>query len=205
MTAKQRRMLKITVALLSAVPALVLGWRTGQGRLGPDPLGDLVRVTGRWALAFLILSLMPTALRILFGMRAGLVVRRILGLYAFGYALAHFVIYAGLGFRLRWDLLSETIRQSPFILAGLGALLLLLPLALTSTEGWVRRLGRNWRRLHRLVYVATLFAVWHFAWAFKELRALPLAVGLGVLFLLALRIPGVAERLRPRSEPIDEW
>ena len=193
------RLIRLAVGLLGAVPGLVLAWRAWQGDLGPDPLGELMRVAGRWALAFLILSLAPTPLRTLFGVRYATAARRPLGLYGFKYAAAHFLIYAGLGCGFRWGPLLETVRRSPFILWGLAALAMMLPLALTSSDGWVRRLGRRWRWLHRLAYLAALLAAWHYASAFKELRTVPVLVGLLILALLALRIPALAASLRRAS------
>ncbi len=194
-------MLRIVAAIVAALPGLFLAWRAWQGHLGPDPLGELTRVSGRWALTFLVLSLVPTALRILTGVRAVMPLRRVWGLAAFAYATAHMLIYVGLGFQFRWRLLFETISQSPFILVGMAALALLIPLALTSTNAWVRRLGRVWRRIHRLAYVAALLAAWHYLWAYKELRLLPIAVAVLVMCLLAIRLRGVSRRFDRRHRP----
>jgi sulfoxide reductase heme-binding subunit YedZ len=194
MGARKLPWLKIAVHVAALIPLAVLAFQYWRGGLGPDATGEAIRRTGRYAIALLILSLVPTAVRLITGSGALIKVRRILGLYGFGYAALHFLAFAWLdyGFDLGF-LLPALVRRRT--LAGLVSLALLVPLAITSTSGWIRRLGKNWRRLHRLAYAASVLAVLHYAWTFKELRAAPVVVGVVLLFLFAVRLPPVARLL----------
>lgn len=184
--------LKIVVHAAAWVPFVVLTWRYWQGGLGPDPTGEVIRRTGRVAIVILILSLVPTAVKLLTGSGALLKVRRILGLYAFMYAALHFLAFAGLDYGFDLSFLLPALVEGRRTLAGLIALVVLLLLAVTSTSGWIRRLGKNWRRLHRLTYLAGALAVLHYAWSFKELRTAPVVAGAILLLLLVVRVPPVA-------------
>lgn len=145
--------------------------------------------SGLLALAFLVAAFACTPVRVVFGWRGATVARRPLGLYAFAYAAAHLVVYAqfenGLDPRLVWRDLGER----PAMAVGLAALALLVPLALTSTTGWQRRLGPGWRTLHRLIYLAVPFAVFHYLGLDRDDRRAPLLYALGVAALLTLRLP----------------
>jgi sulfoxide reductase heme-binding subunit YedZ len=185
--------LAIHIVALALLGALVWGyWR---GNLGVDPTGEVIRRTGRIAIVFLILSLVPTAVRLLTGCGMLLKVRRILGLYAFMYAALHFLAFAWLDYGFDLSFLLPALIDGRRTLAGLVALTVLVPLAITSTGGWIRRLGKNWKRLHRLAYLASVLAALHYAWSFKELRAAPVVVGASLLLLLVVRIPPVARLL----------
>jgi sulfoxide reductase heme-binding subunit YedZ len=119
-------------------------------------------------------------------------------LYAFLYAGLHFLLFAGLDYGFKFDLILQAMLEGRRIPAGAGAFALLIPLAITSTTGWVKRLGRNWRRLHRLVYLAAGLAVLHYVWTFKELRPAPVVAGAVLLLLLVVRLPPVAHALSSR-------
>src|SRR5690606_12061389 len=123
---------------------------------------------GLWALRMLMLALAITPLRQLTGQAALVRFRRMIGLYAFAYACLHFSAYLVLDLRGYWTLVFEDIAKRPYITVGFAAWLLLVPLAITSTKGWIRRLGRNWVRLHKLVYVVGVLAVLHFWWLVKS-------------------------------------
>jgi sulfoxide reductase heme-binding subunit YedZ len=187
--------LKVVVHAVAWVPFVVLAWGYWWGELGPDPVGETIRRTGRVAIVFLILSLIPTVIKLLVGSGALLKVRRILGLYAFMYAALHFLGFAWLdyGFDLRF--LLPALVDGRRTLAGLMALIILILLAVTSTSGWIRRLGKNWKRLHRLTYLASVLAVLHYAWSTKELRIAPVVAGTFVLLLFIVRIPPVTSLL----------
>ena len=187
--------LKVAVYLSGLVPLVLLVWAYWSGQLGPDRIGEAMRRAGRLAVLFLMLSLTPTVVAKVFGFREVLRVRRALGLYAFMYASIHFLIFIGLDYGFELDLILLAIRDSRFILVGVAALIILGVLALTSTKGWMKRLGKNWKRLHRLVYVAGALAVWHYAWVFKELRMRPLVYGAALVLLLTLRLPPVVRWL----------
>jgi len=176
--------------------ALILAWQLN--RLGPDPLGQLTRLTGRVAIAFLLASLLPTAVRILTGYKGLMRIRRDLGLYSFKYALLHLLVFAGLDYRFDLPLLVDAITQGSRNIIGAISWLLLLLLALTSTKGAMRRLGRFWRPLHRLTYLASALAVAHYVLTFKEWRLAPIVTGAGLLLLLVLRLVPL---LRPKPRP----
>jgi len=195
--------LRIVVHIAGLAPLAWLAWAFWQNRLGADPIGELTRRTGRYALVFLLLSLLPTVIAALSGLKVVLRIRRALGLYAFLFALMHALAFIGLDYAFDFGQLARAIREGRRVLAGIAALVVLLPLALTSTNRWVSRLGKNWKRLHRLVYVAGALAVLHYALNFKELRTAPILAGVVLVLLLVVRVPAVAgllERLRARPQ-----
>ena len=142
--------------------------KTGSNALGADPVAEIQQRLGLWALRFLMLSLAITPLRQLTGWNVLVRFRRMLGLYTFAYASLHFAAYLGLDLRGYWIQVFEDIVKRPYITVGFLAWLLLVPLAITSTTGWIRRLGRNWARLHKAVYVIAVLAVLHFWWLVKS-------------------------------------
>ena len=136
--------------------------------LGANPIEELIHRLGKWGLNFLLITLSVTPLRKLTGMNWLIRFRRMLGLFTFFYILLHFLTYAGLDQRFDIAVIVEDIVERPYITIGMSALLLLLPLAITSTKGMMRRLGKRWQKLHRLVYVIGALGVWHFYWQVKE-------------------------------------
>jgi sulfoxide reductase heme-binding subunit YedZ len=195
MRARKTLWLKIVVHVAALLPLAVLVFGYRQDRLGPDPIGEAIRRTGRYAIVFLIFSLVPTAVRLVTGSGVLLKIRRILGLYAFMYVALHFLGFAWLDYGFDLPFLLPALVDGRRTLAGLMALVILIPLAITSTSGWIRRLGKNWKRLHRLTYLASVLAVLHYVWSFKELRGAPVVAGVLLLLLLAVRIPPVARLL----------
>ncbi|KAF1697814.1 protein-methionine-sulfoxide reductase heme-binding subunit MsrQ [Pseudoxanthomonas koreensis] len=143
-------------------------WRTGNDALGADPVAEIEHRTGLWALRLLLLTLAISPLRQLTGQAVLLRFRRMLGLYAFFYACLHLAAYLVLDLGGYWAQVFEEIAKRPYITVGFAAWLLLVPLALTSTLGWMRRLGRRWGQLHRLVYAIAVLAVLHFWWLVKS-------------------------------------
>ena len=165
---------KTLVHLAALTPLAILLWqmwgvaKTGSNALGADPVAEIQQRLGLWALRFLMLSLVITPLRQLTGWNVLVRFRRMLGLYTFAYASLHFAAYLGLDLRGYWVQVFEDIVKRPYITVGFLAWLLLVPLAITSTTGWIRRLGRNWARLHKAVYVIAVLAVMHFWWLVKS-------------------------------------
>ena len=151
--------------------------------LGADPVKKLEHECGKTALNFLLLTLSVTPVRNLTGLPQLLRLRRMLGLFVFFYAVVHFTVYLVLDLELNLALVGADIVKRPYITIGFSALLLLVPLALTSTNGMMRRLGRRWQSLHRLIYVIAVLAVWHFYWQVKRDVREPLLY-LGMLALL---------------------
>lgn len=156
--------------------------------LGANPVEMILETCGLWALRFLLLTLAVSPLQRLTGWRWLIAYRRMLGLFAFTYAILHFTTYAVLDQSLMLDAIAEDILERPYITIGMTALLLLLPLAVTSTRGWMRRLGRRWKRLHRLVYPVAVLGVWHFYWQVKLDTFEPTIYALFLALLLGERV-----------------
>ena len=171
------------------------GWLGAS--LGADPVKELEHECGKTALNLLLLTLAVTPVRELTGQPQLLRLRRMLGLFAFFYVLLHFTIYLVLDLELNFATLGTDIAKRPYITIGFTALLLLIPLAVTSTNAMMRRLGRRWQRLHRLVYVIAVLGVWHFYWQVKRDVREPLIYA-GILgVLLGYRV--VRARMRRRN------
>ena len=188
-------------------PLAALAWMAWTNALGPVPIAAVTRLLGRYALALLLLSLVPTALRIVTGVSALTPFRRTLGLYSFLYASLHVLAFIGLDYRFQLGLVATVIGESRRELVGGAAFLILALLALTSVQGLMRRLGKDWRRLHRSVYLAGLLVVLHYLLNYKELRIGPLTAGAVLLLLLAIRFPPFArllKRVRRREDNVTE-
>ena len=184
------RLAKTGAHLAALAPLAVLAWQMwdvaahGSDALGADPVAAIEHRLGLWAIRFLMLALAITPLRQLTGWNVLVRFRRMLGLYAFAYASLHLSAYLGLDLRGYWTQIFEDIAKRPYITVGFIAWLLLVPLAITSTTGWIKRLGRNWARLHRLVYAVAVLAVLHFWWLVKsDIREPALYAGIAALLL----------------------
>ena len=151
--------------------------------LGPNPIREILHVTGKTSLNLLLITLCATPLRELTGQTWWVRPRRLLGLMAFAYALLHFLVYAILELELQLGELGREIARRPYILVGTVALLALIPLAVTSTDRMMRRLGRRWQTLHRLIYPIAALGIWHYYWQVKADIREPL-IYLGLLTLL---------------------
>ncbi len=185
------------VNVAAAVPLLWLGWDMWQENLSFNPIDDITDRTGKAAIILLLLSLACTPALIVAGWRQPLQVRKALGMWAFVYASLHLLTFVGLDYGFDVGLiLADGLPSKPYVLVGLLAFLVLVPLAITSTDGWKIRLKRWWRRLHRLVYVAGVAAVVHFLWLAKAAEDFePLAYGAILALLLIVRLPPVRSRI----------
>lgn len=180
----------------SALAHIILDFATGN--LSANPIQEIEQRTGRHAITLLVLSLACTPLNNIFGWRELIKRRRALGLYAFMYATIHVIVFVHLDYGLAWSLIVQTVFEKPYIVVGLLAFLMLIPLAFTSFDIWKKRLGKTWKRLHRAVYLIAPLAVLHYAWGKKgDFFALrgeivrPLIYGLIVILFLIVRIPQV--------------
>jgi sulfoxide reductase heme-binding subunit YedZ len=182
---------QVMVHVLALAPLALLIWNGYHGNLTANPIQAITFRTGKLALLLLVLSLACTPLNTAFGVRMALKWRRPLGLYAFMYATLHFLTFTVLDYGLDPVLLREAIFEKRYALIGFAAFVLLIPLAITSTRGWMKRLGQRWKRLHQLVYIAGLLVIVHYVWLVKADKREPLAYGALVVLLLALRIPYV--------------
>jgi len=188
------RPLKVLVFLAALGPIAWLGWGAWSHALGANPIETITRETGTWTLRFLVLSLAVTPLRRITGWNEAIRFRRMLGLFAFFYGSLHLLTYVWLDQFFDWPAIVKDVYKRPFITAGAAGFLLMLPLALTSTAGMIRRLGgRAWRRLHRLAYLAATAGVVHYWWLVKadirrpRMYAVLLAILLGYRAVAALR------------------
>lgn len=182
------RVVKPILFVLAVLPLLYLTVRLANGSVEGDQVKFLQHVTGDTVLACLLLTLSVTPLRRLTGWSELIRVRRLVGLTAFWYALVHFLSYILFDHALSLPDVAADIVEHPWVLLGFAAFLMLLPLAVTSTRGWIRRLGgRGWQRLHRLIYPATAAGLVHYFWLVKEDLTDPLYWAAGLLILLALR------------------
>ena len=200
---RYRLVYKPVVFSASLVPAAWLvcglfGW-LGQD-LGADPVKSLEHSCGKVALNFLMFTLMVTPVRTILGLPHLLRLRRMLGLFAFFYAVMHFCVYAVLDQELAWRSVLADIAKRPYITVGFTALLMLLPLAITSTNRMMRRLGRRWQKLHRLIYVIAVLGVWHYYWQVKRDVREPLIYAAVLALLLGYRYVRSA-RARPHATP----
>ncbi len=187
-TRRRIQLLQSGALLLGALPVTVLLVRAASGGLGANPIEEITHVTGEFALRFLLLALAVTPLRQLTGAAWIAPVRRTLGLICFGYATLHLATWVVLDQFFDWRLMLEDVLERRYIAVGFAAFLCLLPLAVTSTRAWVRRLGRRWITLHRLAYVAAVLAILHFLWLVKADYASPIAHAAILGVLLGYRV-----------------
>ncbi len=171
----------------ATLPALTLAVGAARDELGANPIETVTHVTGEWALRFLLLSLAVTPLRRLFGWHSLVRLRRTAGLFAFGYATAHLATWVGLDHFFQWDAIAEDVFERPWVTVGTLAWLGMLPLAATSTRASIRRLGKRWVKLHRLVYISAGCAILHYLWLVKADLVPPLTHAAILVVLLALR------------------
>ena len=196
-TALIRRVIKPALFVVCALPLLSLvlaAFGIGGASLGANPVEKIQDTLGEWGLRFLCITLAVTPIRDWLNMPWLVQLRRMLGLYAFFYVLMHFLTWLILDQGLYWSGIVEDIGKRPFITIGFAALLMLVPLAVTSTNKMMRRLGKRWKSLHRLIYAICLLAVWHYYWQVKADTTEPLIYLAIVLVLLGWR----AWKVRPK-------
>jgi sulfoxide reductase heme-binding subunit YedZ len=173
----------------------------GSLRLGPNPIEEIQDTMGIWALRFIMATLAITPLRHLTGQVWLLQFRRMLGLFAFAYVTIHFLNYLVLDQTFDFAEIVEDIVERPFITVGFSAFLMLIPLAVTSTNGWRRQLGSRWRVLHRLVYAIGIFACWHFYWQVKKDISEPMTYICILALLLGMRLWRRYDRIIVKAVP----
>jgi methionine sulfoxide reductase heme-binding subunit len=195
------RALKAVVFLLALGPAAVLLWKGFHDLLGANPVDVITRTTGRWTLIFLLITLSVSPVRKLLRLPSLVRFRRMLGLFAFFYGTLHLMTYVWLDKFFNVHEMLHDIAKRRFITAGMTAWALMLPLALTSTAGWIRRLGgKRWQKLHRLIYFSASAAVIHFIWLVKADLRRPLTYGAVLAVLLLYRIAaGAVTRAKSRA------
>ena len=183
-----RKAAKVLVFLACLMPFAWLVTRALTGRLGINPVEDLELTTGIWTLRFLVFTLLVTPVRRITGWNRVIQFRRMLGLFTFFYASVHFAIYIGIDQFFAFGFIVKDVVKRPFITMGFTAFVLMIPLALTSTKGWIRRLGRRWVVLHRLIYVSAVCAAIHYLWKVKVMIGSPVYYAIVIGVLLAFRL-----------------
>lgn len=183
------RWLKASIFMLALVPLVKLGVNACLDNLGANPIEKISRVTGYWTLTFILITLTATPVRLLLGWSWIIRFRRMLGLYAFFYGSLHFLTYLVLDQFFDWPAILADIAKRPYITVGFPSYILLIPLALTSTDGMIRKLGgKRWKILHRLVYVTAVGGVLHFGWLVKKDITNPVVFGVLLTILFGIRI-----------------
>ena len=182
------------VHLAALLPLAVLVVDAARGGLTVNPIQEATLRTGKSAMTLLMLSLACTPANTVFGLRQAVKVRRALGLYAFFYAAIHFSIYIGVDYGFDLRLIALELAEKRYVLVGFAAFLILLPLAITSTKGWQRRMKQGWKKLHRWVYAAGLLVIFHYTWVQKTDIRQPLMWGAALALLLLLRVPAIRRR-----------
>lgn len=182
------RHLKTAVFLLALLPLIRLVALGVMDRLGTNPVEFVIRSNGTWTLTFLLITLSVTPLRNVTGMHWLLALRRMLGLFAFFYAVLHFLSYVWLDQWFEWGAIVKDVAKHRYVLVGFSAFLLLIPLAATSTGAMMRRLGKRWQTLHRMVYIIAILGVVHYWWLVKKDVTQPLIYAMALTVLLLARL-----------------
>ena len=179
---------KIIVFFLSLWPIYIITYQIIFNQLGPEPVDRIINHFGEWTLIFILLTLSMTPMRKITKSLEWIKFRRMLGLFAFFYASIHMLSYVGLDYRFDFEPLIDDVLKKKFIFIGFSAWLLLIPLAITSSDKMVRILKKNWKKLHRLIYVISIFGVLHFIWLSKTIFFKPLIFLIILIILLLFRI-----------------
>lgn len=191
----QLRLLRIITHAGALIPLALLLWDYWFWTFGPDPIREITLRTGKAALVLLVLSLACTPLSVWLGWKIVVPLRKPLGLYAFLYVTLHLLTFVWLDYGWNFALLPEAIFEKRYALAGFAAFLLLVPLAATSTKWAMRKLGRRWKQLHKLVYAAVFLALVHYFWLVKNVYTQPLIFAAIVAVLLLTRVPPIRRRI----------
>jgi sulfoxide reductase heme-binding subunit YedZ len=182
-----KKILKPGFFILSLIPLIIILYRIFFNQLGPEPIKEITHHTGKWTLLFLIFTLSMTPLKKLTNLSIWISFRRMFGLFAFFYASLHLMTYVGLDYRFDLNSISKDVLTKKFIFIGFAAWLLMVPLAITSSKKMMNLLKHNWKKLHKLVYVISIFGVIHFIWLVKKDLTEPLIYLAIIISLLAFR------------------
>jgi sulfoxide reductase heme-binding subunit YedZ len=179
---------KSGVFFLSTIPFLFIFYKIYFNKVGPEPVKEITHFTGEWTLIFICLTLSMTPLKRLTNLTVWVSFKRILGLFVFFYASLHLLTYIGIDYRFNWQPILDDVFKKKYIFIGFAAWVLLIPLAITSSQKMIKLLKNNWKRLHRLIYIIALFGSLHYIWLSKTIFFKPLVYLVIILVLLALRI-----------------
>ena len=179
---------KPSVFILSTIPFLIIIYKIFFNKLGPEPVKEITHFTGEWTLIFICLTLAMSPLKKLTNLNFWVKVRRMLGLFVFFYASLHLLTYVGIDYRFSWQPIFDDVVKKKYIFVGFAAWVLLIPLAITSSQKMMLLLKQNWKKLHRLIYVIAILGSLHFIWLSKTIYFKPLIYLVVVTILLVLRI-----------------
>ena len=182
------KFLKPGIFILSLIPFLVIISKIYFNQLGPEPVKEITHHTGEWTLIFICLTLTMSPLKKFTNLIIWIKLRRMLGLFVFFYATIHLITYVVIDYRLDWQQIFNDVLKKKYIFIGFSAWLLLIPLAITSSQKMAKLLRHNWKKLHRLIYIIAIFGSLHYIWLSKTIFFKPLIFMLIILVLLALRI-----------------
>jgi sulfoxide reductase heme-binding subunit YedZ len=182
------KFLKVAVFLAALLPLGLLVWKGFHDGLGANPIEVITHSTGDWTMRFLLITLAITPLRRITGWQGWIRFRRMLGLFAFFYGCLHLTTWVWLDKFFNLHDMADDLMKRRFIFMGMTGLLLMLPLAITSTRGWIRRLGKRWQTLHRLIYFSAIAGVIHYAWLVKADETKPIQYAVILAVLLGIRV-----------------
>ena len=189
-----KKYFKFSVFVLSLFPFLLITYKIFFNKLGPEPVKEITHFTGEWTLIFICLTLSMSPLKRFTNSTIWISFRRMLGLFVFFYATLHMLTYIGLDYRFDWSPILDDVVKKKYIFIGFSAWLLLIPLAITSSQRMILLLKKNWKKLHKLIYVIAIFGSLHYIWLSKTIFFKPLIYSIIILILLALRI-----KIKPRN------
>ena len=183
-----KKILKPGFFILSLVPLILILYKIVFNQLGPEPIKEITHHTGEWALLFIVFTLAMSPLKKITNLNIWVSFRRMFGLFAFFYASLHLMTYVGLDYRFDLNSISKDVLTKKFIFIGFAAWLLMVPLAITSSKKMIGLLKHNWKKLHKLIYVVSIFGVVHFIWLVKKDLTEPLIYLAIIMLLLAFRV-----------------
>ena len=183
-----KSLLKPSIFVLSIAPFLLITYKIFFNKLGPEPVKEITHFTGEWTLIFICLTLSMSPLKRFTSFIFWIKIRRMLGLFVFFYATLHLLTYVVIDYRLDWNQITDDVIKKKYVFVGFAAWLLLIPLAITSSQKMITLLKKNWKKLHRLIYIIAIFGSLHYIWLSKTIFFKPLVYLIIILVLLALRI-----------------
>ena len=183
-----KSLLKPSIFVLSTAPFLLITYKIFFNKLGPEPVKEITHFTGEWTLIFLCLTLSMSPLKRFTSFIFWIKIRRMLGLFVFFYATLHLLTYVVIDYRLDWNQITDDVIKKKYVFVGFAAWLLLIPLAITSSQKMIILLKQNWKKLHRLIYAIAILGSLHFIWLSKTIYFKPLIYFIIITILLILRV-----------------
>lgn len=179
---------KPSIFILCTIPFLFIFYKILFSKLGPEPVKEITHFTGEWTLIFICLTLSMSPLKRFTNLSIWISFRRMLGLFIFFYATLHLLTYIGLDYRFDWSPIFDDVIKKKYVFIGFAAWLLMVPLAITSSQKMIKLLRNNWKKIHRLIYVIAIFGSFHYIWLSKTIFFKPLIYFIIIVVLLLLRI-----------------